>query len=159
MPSTEVEIGYDGLGRPMILKPAEAMFCSVSARGELAALALSPHPVGVDIEPLDPGDIPWAAFAREEAADLRVLPATERLAGSLRLWTLKEAFLKARGSGLLHDPAEVVVSGTGLRFGAETMPLAPSVLRQTSVGGKPLVAACIALAAPGAEGATRACSS
>jgi phosphopantetheinyl transferase len=141
----DVEVGYDAVGRPLVLRPAAALFCSLSGRGDHAALALSPHPVGIDIEPLQPGDIPWAAFAPDEAGELRARPEGERLAAALRLWTVKEAFLKARGSGLLHDPATTIVCGNTLRTEGVAVALHPSSVCEVTFAGTIVIGACIAI--------------
>jgi 4'-phosphopantetheinyl transferase len=41
----------------------------------------------------------------EEVDGLRALPADRQAAGFMRLWTLKEAFIKATGEGLTRDLA------------------------------------------------------
>ncbi len=60
--------------------------------------------VGVDVERLDrdvdPLEIGDRFFSREESADLRDTPAAGRVRRFFQYWTLKEAFLKARGQGL-----------------------------------------------------------
>jgi 4'-phosphopantetheinyl transferase len=60
--------------------------------------------VGVDVERLDrdvnPQEIGDRFFSPEESADLRATPAAGRLLKFFQYWTLKEAFLKARGQGL-----------------------------------------------------------
>ena len=116
----------------------------MSGRGDRAALALSPHPVGIDLEPLEPGDIPWAAFAPDEAGELRARPggASQLPSG---VWTVKEAFLKARGSGLLHDPATTIVCGNTLRTEGVAVALHPSSVREVTFAGTIVIGACIAI--------------
>lgn len=60
--------------------------------------------LGVDVEVLRPVDdrlaLAAANFARDEFGALRSLPAAEQSAAFLRIWTRKEAFIKAVGDGL-----------------------------------------------------------
>lgn len=61
-------------------------------------------PVGVDLECLDRDveaqGIADRFFSAAEAAALAALPEDQRLAGFFRLWTCKEAWLKATGQGI-----------------------------------------------------------
>lgn len=52
-------------------------------------------------------EIDAVAFAAEERAALAGLSPEGALAERVRLWTVKEALVKARGTGLDRDPAEV----------------------------------------------------
>ena len=60
--------------------------------------------VGVDVESFARADgiVPLAVrvFSTAERAQLDALPAAERPSRALSLWTLKEAYIKARGMGL-----------------------------------------------------------
>lgn len=72
----------------------------------LAAIAEPGHTLGFDLEALDRKvtlEIADRYFRPEEVAWLATLAETARPAGFLRLWTLKEAFIKATGDGLAQD--------------------------------------------------------
>jgi 4'-phosphopantetheinyl transferase len=78
--------------------------------------------VGVDVEnaarsaPLEIAD---RFFSTEEAASVRRLPASLRARHFLRLWTLKEAYAKARGLGLalpLHEFSVEIGHGPAARL-------------------------------------------
>ena len=74
----------------------------------VAALAAEGHALGFDVEPLDRKvtlGIADRYFCPEEVGWLQSLPEAARSAGFLRLWTLKEAFIKATGQGLRQDLA------------------------------------------------------
>lgn len=70
----------------------------------LVAVAVSPHgALGIDVEAIDRSvDLAVANryFFGAEARWLDSLPSDRRLEGFLRLWTLKEAYIKATGLGL-----------------------------------------------------------
>jgi 4'-phosphopantetheinyl transferase len=94
------------LGKPA-LADHPALHFNLSHSRDLAVLAVTTHgPVGVDVEaalPIpDSVAVAEANFSPAERAALRRLPEAERVAGFHRLWTRKEAYLKAIGTGLSH---------------------------------------------------------
>jgi len=91
--------------------PADWRF-NLSHSGECAVLALTQgRAVGVDIERMR-GAVNWqgvaqTAFSVSEQAALMAVPPVQRLDLFYRLWTAKEAYLKACGLGL-GTPLEAV---------------------------------------------------
>ncbi|HEU0303200.1 MAG TPA: 4'-phosphopantetheinyl transferase superfamily protein [Gaiellaceae bacterium] len=78
---------------------------SVSRSGTVGLLAVTRgRAVGVDVERIEPrralGPIADQLFAADEAAELRALPEETRVARFYALWTRKEAYAKALGTGL-----------------------------------------------------------
>ena len=77
---------------------------NVSHTTGLVTLAVARgHRVGVDVEDtrrVVRHDVAGHHFAPAEVADLRALPAAEQPRGFFEYWTLKEAYIKARGLGL-----------------------------------------------------------
>lgn len=72
----------------------------------VAAIAGADRPLGFDLEPLSRKvelKIARRFFAPPEIAWLETLAAERRAEGFLRLWTLKEAFIKATGKGLTQN--------------------------------------------------------
>lgn len=101
-------------GQPAVpMEGAPHMSLSYS-EGE-GVLALSRHfPVGVDLECLRPGfPTLTGCWSPAELADL----ARARPQEACRLWTRKEAALKALGTGLALAPEAVCVQGPVLRWG------------------------------------------
>lgn len=77
---------------------------NVSHSGQLALIALSLAPVGVDLE-WRQADLDWRELLPvcchpAEQADVQNVADAEGSARLLRLWTAKEAYLKGRGEGL-----------------------------------------------------------
>ena len=74
---------------------------SLSHSGEMAMCAASDRPLGCDLERGQRYDPRIAArfFHPDEAAWLRALPEERQPDGFLRLWTLKESYMKATGLG------------------------------------------------------------
>jgi 4'-phosphopantetheinyl transferase len=73
-------------------------------RGLVAAAVISGGVIGVDVEQIDSAkadfDVAQTYFAPPEVEILRQAPQPEQAICFFRLWTLKEAYLKATGSGL-----------------------------------------------------------
>ena len=97
-------------GRPFVM--GTAMQFSVSSSGRLAVVAVSDRSVGVDIEAMRTSIVPLAsALSETEQRGLASLGVDQQGANFLRLWTAKEAVLKAGGRSLADDPAGVDVAG------------------------------------------------
>lgn len=77
---------------------------NVAHSGRLVLLAFARCDVGIDVEMVREGTDSEALarrfFAPDEIAALDAAPAPERVGRFFRIWTRKEAFLKARGMGL-----------------------------------------------------------
>ena len=77
-------------------------------------------------------------FAPDESARLRAAPASERRALFFRLWTRKEAFLKALGFGLSHPLRSFSVDPSrGARQGLLQVGDLPEVAARWHLGGVP----------------------
>jgi 4'-phosphopantetheinyl transferase len=103
----------DDLGKPAALldgAPVAVSF-NLSHTEGMTGVAASPGgdwALGFDLEPVARSvDLAVADrfFSARETAWLNALPAAARPDGFLRLWTLKEAFIKATGKGLTQDLA------------------------------------------------------
>ncbi len=102
-------------GRPELDPPAPLRFNLSNCDGLVACLVGLDRELGVDVEPVDraadvlelAGRI-LSAAERRELAELATTVARHDLA--LSLWTLKEAYLKARGLGLTLPPEALTFS-------------------------------------------------
>lgn len=99
---------YGPHGKPALSGPAAPLSFNVSHSDDLALIAVREGgPIGVDIERIraDMGgdEIAERFFCPAERAWLLSLPSDQRPDGFFTLWTRKEAYIKARGSGLWHD--------------------------------------------------------
>jgi 4'-phosphopantetheinyl transferase len=117
MPRVEqrcVDCGGDH-GQP-IVGDGDAVWASLTRAGGVVAVAVSTTgPVGIDLEdPLAVGRAPLDAFGADELALVRASSDSARMA--TRLWTAKEAILKADGRGLRCEPRD-------LRLGVEPLSL------------------------------------
>lgn len=103
-----------GTGKPRLAGGAGPCF-NLSHAGELALVAVARREVGVDVErrvDLEVVDLEVVdlAFTPREAAWVRSLAPGDQPDAFLRLWTAKEAYLKATGSGLSVPPSTVEVA-------------------------------------------------
>lgn len=92
-------------GRPAVEHPPSPVHFNLSHTRGMVALVLGADPfVGVDVERLDrnvrPLEVADRFFSPAEVEALRALPAEHHRDRFLALWTLKEAYIKARGMGL-----------------------------------------------------------
>lgn len=109
----EVPLVISGTGKPQLAAPHELLHFNLSHCDGLALVALSRiGPVGVDLEPLDRAETLLeceTSFCHPE--EIAGLPAEkgQRARQLLRIWTAKEAVLKALGTGLTHPPESVKI--------------------------------------------------
>jgi len=95
-------------GKPHLEAPAtggSSLHFNIAHTGTTVVVAVSQdEPVGVDVEALgrnvDTDALAGRVLTAAEQAQWRGLPAAERRAALLHLWTCKEAFVKATGQGL-----------------------------------------------------------
>ncbi|GAA4684891.1 hypothetical protein GCM10023347_45110 [Streptomyces chumphonensis] len=113
LPEAEAVIWRSRRGRPFLRRPARGLprggreldFNLSHAGGYNLLGVVRRHRVGVDVERVDRGgqglDAIIDTFAREERDWVaQAAPGRARDCRTLRLWTLKEAYSKARGLGL-----------------------------------------------------------
>ncbi len=105
-------IAHEPQGRPVIREPAGLqLHISLATRDGVVALALANRPVGIDIERVEPLDPPpLAALHANERAALLALPEADRALAFARIWTAKEAYVKALGTGFLRPPESFCVA-------------------------------------------------
>lgn len=112
----EFEFQYNAHGKPSLKAPGEPpLEFNVSHTRGLAMCAVATcGPLGVDVERERRVEnhlgIARRVFAPAEMEQLELLPAERRDEAFLKLWTLREALVKARGVGLLTDPADFAFS-------------------------------------------------
>ncbi len=129
LPSGSIRYRHGPCGKPR-LRNGELHF-SLSRSGDLAVAAVSDESeLGIDLERITArpnGDESAAlVLSPEEAAAFYILPPGEKAAVFFQLWTCKEAYLKAIGTGLQFPPEAVSIelsaeapSSPRLRAGAE----------------------------------------
>lgn len=91
-------------GKPATDPPCGLLFNLSNSPGLVVCSISRGIEVGVDAEPYERAEkiakVASEAFSQTELSQLQTLCGSERLDRSLSLWTLKEAYIKARGTGL-----------------------------------------------------------
>lgn len=103
---TELLFTIDRYGRPSLARPSSSIEFNLSHSGGLVACAFAQVPeIGIDVEDIERSsvspDLARQFFSAVEAAALEAVPIPDRLSRFFDYWTLKEAYLKARGTGLM----------------------------------------------------------
>ena len=113
-----VEFLYGAKGKPSLggaLARSGLQF-NLAHSGGLAVFAVArDRPVGVDVEQLRPmpdlSELIDRYFSASECAEMKSLAEDEGLRGFFKIWTRKEALLKATGEGITGLPGAVDVLG------------------------------------------------
>ncbi|MFF2016759.1 4'-phosphopantetheinyl transferase family protein [Paenibacillus sp. NPDC058177] len=103
IPNQEIHFQKNKYGKPH-LEGKENFSFNVSHSGKWVSLIYGTGRLGVDIEEIRPIDLTIAErfFSDEEYEDLMLRPEEARTDYFYEIWTLKEAYVKALGSGLSH---------------------------------------------------------
>lgn len=114
-PAAEWRVRRDSMGRPLVDGPVEGMKVSIThTPGLVACLVAKDRDVGVDGEQVSPR-VPYMRIAEQvftpaELAQLKTLDDQARIDRFFLLWSVKEAYGKARGEGLAAPLDKVEVS-------------------------------------------------
>jgi 4'-phosphopantetheinyl transferase len=102
-------------GKPKIDKNTKGIFFNISHAHNLAAYAISKEAnIGIDIEfinaKVDFNGISTRFFSDKESLYIQSLPVAEKATAFYKIWTAKEAFIKAIGQGLSFPLKEFEIS-------------------------------------------------
>ena len=100
---------YGEHGKPFIVGHPEICF-NMSHCREAAICVLSDKPVGVDVESIRPYNESLARYTMSDAEMALIESAKRPEVEFIRLWTLKEAFLKCSGEGIRDNMKHVLDS-------------------------------------------------
>jgi 4'-phosphopantetheinyl transferase len=104
-PAGDVQLKLDDLGKPIVAARSETpIHFNISHSGDYVLFALArERRVGVDVEQIrkteDLNEIAARYFSKIEYLRLLTVPERLRTESFYRCWTMKEAYLKARGDG------------------------------------------------------------
>ena len=105
-PPAEIALEYTRYGKPLLAGYSNQIEFNVSHSGDCFLIAVSGHPVGIDIEYHRPlphlKEIAHRFFAEPEWSYLETFDECEQTAWFYRIWTRKEAFIKGVGQGLSY---------------------------------------------------------
>ncbi len=157
-----LSFGYTRRDKPFALvngSPAPVSF-NVSHSGSHGLIAVAPQGrIGVDVEERAPrrdfARLIEAAFGGNEQAALNHAPGEDRTHLFYKLWTIKEALIKALGTGLSYDPADFEAPASmrnGAVSGAYRFPRMPALQwRVDDLGNERFAAALARQADPAAN--------
>ncbi|MDR6840523.1 4'-phosphopantetheinyl transferase family protein [Pseudoxanthomonas sacheonensis] len=116
---TDLRFSSEPGARPVVLAPALAQaffFSAANTRGMVACAVSATNNVGLDVEEIKEKLAPELVdhcCTADERAELWSLREEERRKAFFQLWTLKESYLKARGTGLQVSPHLIGFPGSG----------------------------------------------
>lgn len=118
LPASDIRFAYTEHEKPHLgMTDSNSLEFNLSHSGDLAIYAFTlNHAVGIDIEKMKDTYQQTVAeryFSARENADLLSLPLEERVLGFYRVWSRKEAMIKAVGKGLHLPLASFSVSVHG----------------------------------------------
>jgi hypothetical protein len=111
LPPEAIAIGHDERGRPLVAQPrGTGLHLSLATRAGMVAVALAHNPVGVDVEVVDDGAAPpLGVLHADEMSWLSGQPPERHALAFARLWSAKEAYVKALGTGFVRPPESFAV--------------------------------------------------
>lgn len=115
--ANQIRLAADVDGKPYItdqVNVVQPIQFNLTHAGDYAYVAVSVHPVGIDIEPIDPGlpfdELAQVVMSHEEQRRFAELPDADKPMAFACLWTRKEAYVKALGKGLSYPIKQLSVS-------------------------------------------------
>lgn len=104
----QIELASGARGKPYLPPPEVELEFNLSHSGEIALVALSSeHPVGVDVEQVQPGRdllaLAERAMGAEDVEAVRVAAPAERILVFHQRWARHEARLKCLGVGIFRE--------------------------------------------------------
>lgn len=99
--NSDIAFDKNQYGKPFLVGQNRFDF-NISHSHKWVVCAVSDYPVGIDVEVLKSTqyDIAKRFFSEDEYAQLQKQPENEKQAYFIKLWTLKESYIKAVGKGL-----------------------------------------------------------
>ncbi|MBN1684042.1 MAG: 4'-phosphopantetheinyl transferase superfamily protein [Gammaproteobacteria bacterium] len=103
--TASIQFGENIYGKPQLINFKTNLRFNLSHSKDYALIALAHHPVGVDIEFIDPKmkleHIVERFFSENEIKEYESLPPEQKRLAFYQAWTRKEAYIKALGQGLV----------------------------------------------------------
>ena len=106
---------YDNSGKPMLQGHPDIHF-SMSHCHEAVAVAVSDHPIGIDIETLNHYSQEIAARVMNEKEMKEIIASPQPARAFTRLWTMKESLYKLTGDDNGGDVAHILDDTSMVRF-------------------------------------------
>ena len=100
-------LGYGKDGKPFLADYPHIHF-NMSHCTEAAVCAISPHPIGIDVERIRSYNESVARYTMNDEEMRQILSSPHPDIAFIRLWTMKEALLKLRGTGIKKNMKDVL---------------------------------------------------
>ena len=139
-----IEFAYSDHGKPILVGETASIGFNVSHSGNWTLIAITKNTdVGVDIEEInanvDIHEVAAMVFSQKESAHFFSLSIDAQRTFFFEVWTIKEAFLKAEGSGLAISPSSIeaqelpvskITVTAGFASAVACLPNAPTQIKQ-----------------------------
>lgn len=109
------EFDYNEHGKPMLRDHADIFF-NISHCREAIACVVSHQPVGIDIERVGRGNDRLTSYVMSEAEQLQIRQSADPAVEFTRLWTMKEAIVKLRGTGITGNLKTLIAESTDVEL-------------------------------------------
>ena len=108
---------YDNKGKP--ISDMDGIYFSLSHSGRYAACAISPYPIGIDIQwkKETSQKVIEKALTGNQIEMIRSMPQKKQADAYYDFWCLKEALYKVTNEGSVRQPTEFEFSNQGGRLG------------------------------------------
>ena len=100
-------LGYGEDGKPFLSDYPHIHF-NMSHCSQAAICALSPHPIGIDVERIRSYNESVAHYTMNDEEMRQILSSPHPDIAFIKLWTMKEALLKLRGTGIRKNMKDVL---------------------------------------------------
>ena len=100
-------LGYGEDGKPFLSDYPHIHF-NMSHCSQAAICALSPHPIGIDVERIRSYNESVARYTMNDEEMRQILSSPHPDISFIKLWTMKEALLKLRGTGIRKNMKDVL---------------------------------------------------
>lgn len=123
--NNDLSFSYADKGKPLLDSCPDIHF-NISHSGQKIACVLADQRVGIDIEYYRNVNLEVAKrfFSALEVTDLLKLPVSQQLDYFFKLWTMKESFMKALGSGFTRtlNSFSIIPDTNGFRIFEDSSP-------------------------------------
>ena len=100
-------LGYGEDGKPFLSDYPHIHF-NMSHCSQAAICAISPHPIGIDVERIRSYNESVARYTMNDEEMRQILSSPHPDIAFIKLWTMKEALLKLRGTGIRKNMKDVL---------------------------------------------------
>lgn len=109
----DIPLVFSKFGKPLLAAPFDHLHFNLSHTSQMALLVIAANgPIGIDLESIErSNDLLGCEDSFCHPDEIQNLPAnlSDRSAQLLKIWTAKEAVIKALGTGFSHPPESILL--------------------------------------------------